>query len=260
MIKLADAFQHKKALIAFLTAGDPDLDTTRSLLKVLAQNGADLIEIGIPFSDPIAEGVVIQEADLRALQNGVTMEKIFDMIAGVRAEIAVPLVIMTYCNVLYGYGSERFIKRCREIGVNGLVIPDLPYEEKEEFQPLCTQYGVELVSMVAPTSNERIGTIAKEAEGFLYMITSGLTGAGASGGMSPQEMVARARETSDIPCAVSCDYQEPERLAELAAAADGVIVENSVVYLTSQYGRSSLEPVSEYIRSVSQQLHASADN
>ena len=169
MTKLEEVFQDRKALIAFITAGDPDIETTEKIIRTMSDSGADIIEIGIPFSDPIAEGVVIQEADLRALQNGVTTEKVFEMIASLRNDIQTPFVIMTYCNVIFGYGTQSFISRCSEIGVNGLIVPDLPYEEKEEFLPLCRRYGIDLISLIAPTSKDRVAAIAKDAEGFITL-------------------------------------------------------------------------------------------
>jgi len=255
MTKLKEVFDRQKALITFITAGDPDIEMTEKLILTMAENGADIIEVGIPFSDPIAEGVIIQEADLRALHNGVTTDKIFEMIADLRQSIQTPIVIMTYCNVIFGYGTEEFISRCHEIGVDGLIVPDLPYEEKAEFQPFCTKYGVCLCSMAAPTSKERTSTIAKNAEGFLYLITSGLTGEGSLKKTSIAEMTAYAKSESDIPCAVSCDYQEEVSFAELADLADGIIIENAIVELISKYGKDSVQPVGDYVRNVAQEIH-----
>lgn len=177
MSKISKAFQNGKAFIPFLTCGDPDLETTAAAVRAAAANGADLIELGIPFSDPTAEGPVIQAANLRALTAGTTTDKVFDLVRDLRKDVTVPLVFMTYANVLFSYGAEKFIATCQEIGIDGLILPDLPYEEKEEFLPLCRQYGVDLISMIAPTSENRIAMIAKEAEGFLYLVSSlGVTG------------------------------------------------------------------------------------
>ena len=177
MSDLARAFDHGKAFIAFLTCGDPDLETTAAAVRAAAQNGADLIEFGIPFSDPTAEGPVIQAANLRALQSGVTTDKIFDLVRELRRGVTIPMVFMTYANVVFSYGTERFLSNCRDVGIDGLILPDVPYEEKEESLPACRKYGVDFVSLIAPTSENRIAMIAREAEGFLYIVSSlGVTG------------------------------------------------------------------------------------
>ena len=167
MSKIARAFENGKAFIAFITCGDPDLETTAAAVRAAVENGADLIELGVPFSDPTAEGPVIQGANLRALQGGVTTDQIFDFVRELRKDVAVPMVFMTYANVVFSYGAEQFISTCRDIGIDGLILPDIPFEEKDEFQPICKKYGVDLISLIAPTSQNRIAMIAKEAEGFL---------------------------------------------------------------------------------------------
>ena len=177
MITRRKAFENGKAFIPFITCGDPDLETTAAVVRAAAANGADLIELGIPFSDPTAEGPVIQGANLRALSGGVTTDQIFDLVKELRRDVEVPMVFMTYANVVFSYGTERFISTCREIGIDGLILPDVPYEEKEEFLPACRKYGVDLISLIAPTSEDRIAMIAREAEGFLYIVSSlGVTG------------------------------------------------------------------------------------
>ena len=168
MNRISKAFEKNKAFIAFVTGGDPDLDTTEALIPQMAQAGADLIEIGIPFSDPIAEGVVIQAADERALKAGTTTDKLFDMVRRVRKKTEVPLVFMTYINPIYTYGAEKFMKRCVECGIDGIIVPDVPFEEREEISAICESAGIKLISMIAPTSKERICMIAKQAKGFLY--------------------------------------------------------------------------------------------
>lgn len=255
MIKLSKAFENKKAFIAFLTAGDPDIETTEKLIYEMAENGVDLIEVGIPFSDPIAEGVVIQEADLRALQNGVTTDEIFVMIERVRPNIKIPLVFMTYCNVIFGYGTDRFIKKCSEIGIDGLIIPDVPFEEKEELSPYCQKYGIELVSLVAPTSKERVSEIAKSAEGFLYIVSSlGVTGVREKINTDISSIVASAKAVSEIPCAVGFGISTPEQAKAMAAQADGIIIGSAIVRIIAKYGRESIEPVKEYIQSIAKAL------
>ena len=157
MNRIKSAFEHGKAFIAFITCGDPDLETTAACVREAAKNGADLIELGIPFSDPTAEGPVIQGANIRALAAGVTTDKIFDFVKEIRVDVKIPLVFMTYANVVFSYGAERFISTCRNIGIDGLILPDLPFEEKGEFQPVCEKYAVPLISLVAPTSENGRG-------------------------------------------------------------------------------------------------------
>ena len=156
MSKISRAFANGKAFVAFVTCGDPDLETTVKIVKSMADNGADLIELGIPFSDPTAEGPVIQGASLRALNSGTTTDKIFDMVREVRAYTDIPMVFMTYANVVFSYSTERFLDNCRRTGIDGLILPDLPYEEKEEFLPACRERDIALISLIAPTSEQRI--------------------------------------------------------------------------------------------------------
>ena len=177
MSNIKKAFENGKAFIAFITCGDPDVNTTISAVREAVKNGADLIELGIPFSDPTAEGPVIQNANVRALKNGITTDKVFELVKELRKDVKVPMVFMTYANVVYSYDAEKFISTCKEIGIDGLILPDIPYEEKDEFVEICHKYDVDLVSFVAPTSENRIAMIAKEAEGFIYVVSSlGVTG------------------------------------------------------------------------------------
>ena len=204
MSNIRKAFENGKAFIPFITCGDPDLETTAAVVRAAAANGADLIELGIPFSDPTAEGPVIQGANLRALNGGVTTDKIFDLVRNLRRDVEVPMVFMTYANVVFSYGSERFISTCREIGIDGLILPDVPYEEKEEFLPICRRYGVDLISLIAPTSEDRIAMIAREAEGFLYIVSSlGVTGVRSEIRTDLGAIVETVRQNTDIPCAES---------------------------------------------------------
>ncbi len=257
MTKLGTAFQNKKAFIAFITAGDPDLDTTEKLIYEMVSNGVDLIEIGIPFSDPIAEGPVIQEADIRALAGGTTTEKIFDLVERVRPNIDIPLVFMTYCNVVFGYGTEKFMEKSHQIGIDGLIIPDVPYEEKEELQPFAKKYGIELVSLVAPTSHDRIKMIAKEAEGFLYIVSSlGVTGVRSEITTDIGEIVALSKSASPIPCAVGFGISTPEQAAQMAKQADGVIVGSAIVKMVAKYGKDSVKYVGNFVREMSSAVHS----
>ena len=251
MNKISEAFENKKAFIPFITGGDPSLDVTKKLILAMQEAGADLIEVGIPFSDPIAEGPVIQEADERALLAGCTLDKLFDAIKEVKDEIHIPMVFMTYANVVYSYGSERFIRTAAEIGMDGLILPDVPFEEKAEFDPLCRQYGIDLVSLIAPTSHDRIRMIAKEASGFVYCVSSlGVTGVRSSITTDIGAMVKLVKEAQDIPCAVGFGISTPEQAAKMAAQSDGAIVGSAIVKICAKYGKDCVEHVKEYVRSM----------
>ena len=255
MIKIADAFQNGKAFIPFVTCGDPDLETTASLVKAMAQAGADLIELGIPFSDPTAEGPVIQGANLRALSAGTTTDKVFELVKELRKSVAVPMVFMTYANVVFSYGADRFLSRAAQAGVQGLILPDVPFEEKREFEPLCTKYGLELVSMIAPTSHQRITAIARVAQGFVYCVSSlGVTGVRSNITTDIGAMVSLVKQAKDIPAAVGFGISTPEQARAMAAKADGVIVGSAIVKLVAQYGRESIPVVAQYVKTMKQAM------
>ena len=249
MSRIKEAFENGKAFIAFVTCGDPDLETTGAAVREMVKNGADLIELGIPFSDPTAEGPVIQGANLRALSGGVTTDQIFEFVKELRRDVSVPMVFMTYANVVFSYGAERFISACREIGIDGLILPDVPYEEKEEFQPICRRFGLELISLVAPTSENRIAMIAGEAEGFVYLVSSlGVTGMRSEIKTDLASIVEAIRRSTDIPCAIGFGISTPEQAARMAGLADGVIVGSAIVRLIEKYGRQAPEHVGRYVK------------
>lgn len=251
MSNIRRAFENGKAFIPFITCGDPDLETTAAVVRAAVENGADLIELGIPFSDPTAEGPVIQEANVRALNGGVTTDKIFGLVRELRKNVTVPMVFMTYANVVFSYGSERFISTCREIGIDGLILPDVPYEEKEEFLPLCRKYGVDLVSLIAPTSESRIAMIAKEAEGFLYIVSSlGVTGTRSEIKTDLASIVDVVRQNTEIPCAIGFGISIPEQAEKMAGIADGAIVGSAIVKLIAQYGKDAPDYVGKYVKSM----------
>ncbi len=255
MTKTADAFKNGKAFIPFVTCGDPDLETTGRIVRAMAENGADMIELGIPFSDPTAEGPVIQEANIRALSGGVTTDKIFDLVAELRKNVSIPMVFMTYANVVYSYGTERFISKCAEIEINGVILPDVPFEEKGEFEEFCGEYGIDLISMIAPTSKDRIARIASEAKGFLYVVSSlGVTGTRSAITTDIASMVRIVRENTDIPCAVGFGISTPEQAAAVASAADGVIVGSAVVKIAAAKGRDAAGEIGEYVASMKQAI------
>ena len=251
MSKIAEAFRNGKAFIPFITCGDPDLQTTAKVVREAVRNGADLIELGIPFSDPTAEGPVIQEANLRALQGGVTTDKIFDLVRELRTDVTVPMVFMTYANVVFSYGAEKFISTCKEIGIDGLILPDLPFEEKEEFLPLCEEYGVDLISLIAPTSENRIAMIAKEAKGFIYLVSSlGVTGVRSEIKTDLQSIVNVIRANTDTPVAIGFGISKPEQAAKMAGISDGAIVGSAIIKILAEHGRDAAPYVGEYVKSM----------
>ena len=259
MSKIRNAFQNGKAFIPFITCGDPDLETTGKIVREMEKAGADLIELGIPFSDPTAEGAVIQGANIRALAGGVTTDKIFAFVKELRKDVSVPLVFMTYANVVFSYGTERFIKTCAEIGIDGLILPDVPFEEKEDFAPVCRQYGIAFISLIAPTSENRIEMIAKEAEGFVYLVSSlGVTGMRSEIRTDLKAITAKIRENSDTPCAIGFGISTPEQAAMLSGCADGVIVGSAIVKLIAEYGKNAASPVADFVRAMKAAL-TSAD-
>lgn len=249
MNKIAEAFQDGKAFIPFITCGDPSLDVTEELVYAMEQAGADLIELGIPFSDPTAEGPVIQAANVRALSGGVTTDKIFAMVERIRRNSQVPMVFMTYANVVFSYGTERFVKRAAELGMDGIILPDVPYEEKEEFATVCRQYGLALISLVAPTSRQRIAKIAASAEGFLYCVSSlGVTGVRTEFSTDLGEIVKLAHQNTSVPCAIGFGISTPEQAKKMAGIADGVIVGSAIVKLCAKYGADCVPYVTDYVK------------
>jgi len=251
MSKIAQAFDHGKAFIGFITGGDPSLEKTEEFVMQMVHAGADLIEIGIPFSDPMAEGPIIQEASRRALVAGTNMEGLFHLVHSLRAKTQVPLVFMTYLNPVFHYGYQRFFQRCQELGVDGIIIPDLPYEEKREVTTICDVYGVDLISMVAPTSQERIAMIAAEANGFLYVVSSmGVTGTRDEIGTDIITMTESARKVTDVPLAIGFGINTPEQAREMARYADGIIVGSGIVKLIAEYGSGAGPHIYRYVRSM----------
>ncbi len=249
MSNIAKAFANGKAFIPFVTCGDPDLETTANIVRAMAEAGADLIELGIPFSDPTAEGPVIQSANVRALSAGTTTDRIFDLVQDLRKDVTIPMVFMTYANVVFSYGAEKFISTCQEIGIDGLILPDIPYEEKDEFDPICKRYGVDLISMVAPTSEDRIAMVAKEASGFIYVVSSlGVTGVRSEITTDIGAMVELIRANSSCPCAVGFGISTPEQTKKMAGLADGAIVGSAIVKLIAQYGREAVPYVADYVK------------
>lgn len=251
MSNIARAFENGKAFIPFITCGDPDLETTEQLIYAMERAGADLIELGIPFSDPTAEGPVIQEANIRSLSAGTTTDKVFDLVRRVRKTTQIPLVLMTYANVIFSYGIDQFAKTAAEAGVDGIILPDVPFEEAEEFDAPFAAVGIDRISMIAPTSHERIAAIAKKAHGFVYCVSSlGVTGVRSNITTDIGAMVALVKEQQDIPCAVGFGISTPEQARTMAAQSDGAIVGSAIVKLCAQYGKDCVPYVEEYVRSM----------
>ena len=249
--RITEAFEKGKAFIPFITCGDPSLEVTEQLVYAMEEAGADLIELGIPFSDPTAEGPVIQRANVRALSGGVTTDKVFDMVVKIRKNSSVPMVFMTYANVVFSYGTERFIKTAAEIGMDGLILPDVPFEEKEEFDSVCKKHGIDLISLIAPTSHERVAQIAKDAEGFVYCVSSlGVTGTRTNITTDIGAMVKLVKAVKDIPCAVGFGISTPEQAKKMSEIADGVIVGSAIIKILEKYGKNAPEHVGEYVKSM----------
>lgn len=261
-ITIRDAFaksSNGKAFVAFVTAGDPSIAVTEELVCAMAEEGVDLIELGIPFSDPTAEGSVIQEANLRALSGGVTTDDVFDMVERIRAHgCDVPLVFMTYANVVYSYGIERFAAREAEVGMQGIILPDVPFEEKKEFAEPFAEAGLEVVSLIAPTSAERIATIAREAAGFVYCVSSlGVTGVRSEITTDIGAMVELVRAANpDVPVAVGFGISTPAQAARMAALSDGAITGSAIIKIIASEGGGCIESVRAYVREMAAAVHA----
>lgn len=251
MSNIRKAFENGKAFVAFITCGDPDLETTAAAVRAMEKAGADLIELGIPFSDPTAEGPVIQGANLRALSNGVTTDKIFDLVRELRRDVTIPMVFMTYANVVFSYGTERFLAACAEVGIDGIILPDVPFEEKADFQPTCQKYGVDFVSLIAPTSENRISMIAEAAEGFLYVVSSlGVTGVRNEIKTDIGAMTELVRASAKVPCAIGFGISTPEQAKAMSQVADGVIVGSAIIKILEKHGREAVPYIAEYVRSM----------
>lgn len=253
MNRIVEAFNKngRKAFIPYITGCDPDIETTEKLIIALEEAGADMIELGIPFSDPVAEGPVIQKATERALAKGCTVDMLFDMVVRLREKVKIPLIFLTYANPIFAYGKERFMKKCAASGIDGVIVPDLPFEERGEIATQCATAGIAQISLIAPTSKERIKVIAKEAEGFLYCVSSmGVTGIRDEINTDLKEMINQVKSVSDIPCAIGFGISTPAQAKEMAALSDGTIIGSAIVKLIEEHGRDSVEPVRAFAREI----------
>jgi len=255
MSNIKKAFEKGKAFIPFITCGDPSIEVTEQLVYTMEKAGADLIELGIPFSDPTAEGPVIQAANLRALTNGVTTDKIFDMVSKIRQNTNITIAFMTYANVVFSYGSEKFISKSAELGIDGLIITDLPFEEKIEFLPLCKEYGINLISLIAPTDSQRISIIAKQADCFIYCVSSsGVMGTNSHIITDISDIIVLIKESQNIPCVVASGTATQQQAAEMAKQADGMIIDSAIVEICEKYGNDCVKYVQEYIQEMKQSI------
>lgn len=257
MSKIGNAFKHGKAFIGFLTAGDPSVEKSCEYILAMEKAGADLVEIGIPFSDPIAEGIVIQEANIRALSAHTRLEDVFRLVEMVRASSQVPLVFLTYANPIFNYGKDAFFAKCAAAGVDGVIIPDVPFEEREEFAREAGQHGVDIIAMIAPTSKERIKEIAKVGQGFLYIVSSlGVTGTRSEITTDLKEIIDVVKSETDVPCAVGFGINTTEQAQQIAGIADGVIVGSAIVKIIAQYGEEAGPHVFEYVKAMKEAVRA----
>lgn len=252
-ITIAEAFS-KKAFIPFITAGDQGIATTEKYIRTMAKAGASLIEIGIPFSDPVAEGPVIQDASERALSTGITTDDIFDMVKRLRTgtePLTIPLVFMTYLNPIYVYGVESFMTRCEEVGIQGVIVPDCPLEEKQELSHQAKTHGVAVISLIAPTSEQRIEEIASQAEGFVYCVSSlGVTGMRSDIKTDLASIVQQIRQYTDIPVAVGFGISTPDQARAMASLSDGAIVGSAIVKQIGEWGSKGEKELYNYVRSM----------
>ena len=249
MSRIAQAFQNGKAFIGFITGGDPSIAKTKEFVLEMIRAGADLIEIGIPFSDPIAEGPVIQEANIRALRGGATVKKIFALVEDLRKETAVPLVFLTYFNPVFHYGLDAFFECAASAGLDGIIIPDLPFEEQAPVREAAGKHGIDLITLIAPTTEARIQEIAASASGFIYIVSSmGVTGVRAEITTDLDSIVKSLRQVTKTPAAIGFGIHTPAQAAQMAKIADGVIVGSAIVKIIAEHGESAGPYIYEYVR------------
>ena len=241
----------EKAVITFITAGDPNITTTEKTVLEMFDKGADIVELGVPFSDPIAEGVTIQKSSLRSLQGGTTLDKIFDCVANIRRQTDKPLILMMYLNTIFVYGTDKFFAACVEKGVDGVIVPDMPYEEREEILPFAQRYGVHNINLVSPASGERIKTIAGDSKGFLYCVSSnGVTGVRSEYKTEFDEFFKAIGESAECPYCVGFGISSPEQARKMSGYCDGVIVGSAIVRIMEEHGTASPERVGEFVHSL----------
>lgn len=243
--------ENKKALVTFITAGDPDMDTTEKCVLEMYKNGSDIIEIGVPFSDPIAEGATIQKASLRSLSGGTNLDKIFDLVRKLRTQTDKPMLLMMYINTIFKYGTAKFFELCKEVQIDGVIVPDMPFEEREELQGEAEKNGIYTIFLVAPTSHERVKMIAEKSKGFLYVVSSlGVTGMRSEITTDFNELLAPIRNNDHCPCCIGFGISNSEQAKKMSQYADGVIMGSAVVKIVEEHGKDAPEYVGKFIKSV----------
>ncbi|MDR2568345.1 MAG: tryptophan synthase subunit alpha [Mycoplasmataceae bacterium] len=257
MSKITQKFQNNKSLIAYLVAGDPSIEKTGDYIIAMHKAGVDLIEIGIPFSDPSADGPVNQRGMIRALQNGITVEKLFTMVKRVRAAgVDIPLLFMSYCNPIFHFGYDKFFAKCQESGIDGVIIPDVPYEELKEYSDYANNYGIEYITLIAPTSSERVEILAKQAKGFIYLISSlGVTGARTKINNNINDLAKKIKEFTDIPVAIGFGISTPEQAREMTRTADGCVIGSAIVKIIEEYKENADEKLFEFVFNVKKMMN-----
>ncbi|WP_288532009.1 tryptophan synthase subunit alpha [uncultured Secundilactobacillus sp.] len=261
--QLKPVFTNQKVFIPFVTANDPDFDTTVHNIVALAEGGADIVELGVPFSDPVADGPVIQAADLRALKDDpdLPMDRVFDMVVEARKQTAVPIAFLTYVNIVFQYGYDAFCQRCAELDIRGLVIPDLPFEERDELAPIAERYNVDIIPLITPTSGDRIAKIASAATGFIYVVSSlGVTGERSQFNNDLTSLITQIRAVTDVPAAIGFGIHTPEQAAEMASIADGAIVGSACVNIVAEYGTQAPAKLRDYTRQMKAAVSGVAKN
>lgn len=248
MSHIQEAFKNGKALIAFLTVGVPSLEDTVKYVLEMEKAGVNLIELGVPFSDPIADGPVIMEADVKALANHVHLPQVMEVAKEIRKYSNIPLVLLTYYNPVFSYPADRFFRDAEEIGIDGIIVPDMPHEEQMEIRPLADEHGVDIIQMVAPTSEARIRENVKSATGFVYVVSSmGVTGMRGDIKTDLKDIIQVVRDTTDTPIAIGFGIHTPEQAHNMAALADGVITGSGVVDIINKEGNKASEDLKVYL-------------
>ncbi len=252
MNKINRVFNNGKAFIPFISVGDPNIDISEKLIYALEKSGADLIELGIPFSDPTAEGPTIMRASKRALDKGICCDDIFDMVERVRKNTDIPLAFMTYANVIFSYGIKKFAQKSSTLGIDALIIADIPYEEKDEFYIPFKDYDIDVISMIAPTSKDRISNIAKDASGFIYCISSlGVTGERGTISLDIKDLIDRVKLVNpNIPCAIGFGISNKEQARKMAKISDGIIIGSAIVKIVETYGVDCIPYVSDFAKEI----------
>ena len=245
MSRIKNVF-NEKALMAYITCGDPDLGTTTSIVRAAVSNGANIIGLGIPFSDPTAESPVIQESNVRALKNGITTDDIFEYVKELRKDITVPFIFMTYANVVFSYGGDKFYQNCKECDIDGILIADLPYEEREEFLPLSEKYDIELVTPLSFNSGERAKMIAKEAKELIYILSSSEEEMNAKA----SELINNIRSVTDVPCIVSYGVCSEDTMIKMSEISDGVVASEDVMLLLKEQGKNAGVGIGQLIANI----------